>query len=125
EIRYRLIRDRLVQSRLHTRGQRLVDLPSAKYICGGRDGECQKQPDAKTYSPHTFDLTTLTASCKAAGSPLASRRPSYSTVPFLSPRSPTTSRCGMPISSLSESMTPGRSSRSSTTTSTPAAANSL
>ena len=52
-------------------------------------------------------------------SPPVRRR--YSTTPSLSPRSPTVTRCGMPMRSASANFTPGRSSRSSSSVSRPAA----
>src|SRR5665811_400962 len=42
-------------------------------------------------------------------------------MPSFKPRSPMTKRCGMPINSMSANITPGRSSRSSSSTSIPAA----
>ena len=70
--------------------------------------------------------SAASCSCRKAGAPasgrscgLSSRRPLYSTLPAARPRSPSTTRCGMPISSMSANSTPGRSSRSSSSTSMP------
>ena len=54
-------------------------------------------------------------------SPPAWSRHLISILPSLSPRSPTTTRSGIPIRSASLNFTPGRWSRSSTSTSSPAA----
>ena len=47
----------------------------------------------------------------------ASRRPLYSSCPLPIPRSEITKRCGIPVNSMSANLTPGRSLRSSRSTS--------
>ena len=73
-----------------------------------------------------YQLGALQAMCKAAGTTVASAsgRPWTSSVPAFRPRSEITSRQGTPISSQSANIAPGRSPRSSSITSSPAAASS-
>src|SRR5208282_6680087 len=71
-----------------------------------------------------FLSTWLMASPMGMSTAAASRRWRYSRWPAFRPRSPMTRRCGMPSNSESANLTPGRASRSSSTTSIPAAPNS-
>src|SRR5438105_200147 len=68
----------------------------------------------------------MNSSAPSAGNSVLalSRRWRYSSLPASRPRSATTSRCGIPSSSASANLTPGRASRSSYNTSIPAAVSS-
>ena len=96
----------------------------------GRDSQRQQQQQgqetrmpARPVASPTPSLPRRNASASPAGnsSAASARRWRYSSLPASRPRSPTTTRCGMPMSSASANLTPGRSSRSSSSTSTPAA----
>ena len=69
-------------------------------------------------SPHCSRRKATTPSTGTSAA-WPSRRRLYSSTPRSRPLSPTTMRCGMPTSSSSANLTPGRASRSSSSTSKP------
>src|SRR5690606_25394745 len=75
-------------------------------------------------SASTRAVTADTTSSRATSSVVRPFRVVSSTTPEAAPLGPTVIRKGMPTSSASANLTPGRSSRSSRITSTPAALSS-
>src|SRR5256886_1609438 len=116
QVRRSAIRDLGRQARAHAVGKRLVDLRP------GKRGHGQQQAKESRDPPHarrrSFRKLPIESSGISRG--FSSRRPLYSAFPAASPRSDSTTRCGMPIRSMSANSTPGRSSRSSISTSIPA-----
>src|SRR5947208_3462669 len=140
--RHRIVGDRSCETRDNGRRELFLDLRA-----GERGRRADRKRPSRTYhecpavSHYPISLCgpslTPRRHCRprrrliqfiisASGTAVAalSRRPWYSTLPSLSARSPMVNRCGIPISSKSANITPGRSPRSSSSTSIPAAANS-
>src|SRR3990172_12391138 len=117
------IGNRGLQPGAHAGGKRFVDLCTRMHrTCPGhRDAG---NPGTRHFHHDNLERRTVAASPSATRSACLSRRPWYSITPSFNPRSPTTMRCGIPSSSMSANMTPGRSSRSSSSTSMPIAVSS-
>src|SRR5262245_7981518 len=108
--------DRRLQAGADLGRERLVDLGAGERR--SREGEAQSEQGRMP--PHAFARSGESGSLSGTFWTSLSRLPWYSMALSLSPRSPITMRWGMPMSSMSANMTPGRSSRSSSRTSNPA-----
>src|SRR5439155_16835785 len=113
--RYRLVCYERRQARAHRVAERFVLLRTRQRGHRKRTQQGESEPPQAS-----FWRMKGTMSASGTSLPLSSRRALYSAFPAARPRSPSTTRCGMPIKSMSAKSTPGRSSRSSSSTSTPA-----
>src|SRR5262249_40761641 len=120
-LRGRPVRDRCLQARANLDGQRLVDLRAGEG--GTRHGEPQREQER--LAAHGRARSGASGSSTGIFRASLSRPPWYSITLSLSPRSPTPMRWGIPMSSMSANITPGRSSRSSNRTSCPAPVSAL
>src|SRR4051812_2994911 len=113
-LRNAAVRDLLREPHAHRVGERLV------VLCAGKGAERSgDQHNGGERSQASFCCSSGTTSASGTSLAFSSRRALYSALPAASPRSPITTRCGMPMRSMSAKSIPGRSSRSSSSTSIP------
>src|SRR5436190_5314836 len=132
--RHRLIRDRGGQHGDDGRREPLLGLRAGAggQGCEGERNGCRHagKSSASAEKRHAESFLRMKVPMSVTGTKVAPAPASvpprawYSTLPSLRPRSPIVMRCGIPINSISANITPGRSPRSSSSTSTPAASSS-